>query len=271
MTFETFLNKFVAFDLHENARIELEDLFKNVNMELYNGMVVPTYINYMELRITRQNVNNKLVVDAIINNDMTLFNKCTNANEVERVVRETGSDLGSILSECRNSTMMMNILAGRISINASRQGSKDEVLQIKTCDTVSQKFDTRITKLTSTAFRPTKAGDIISKDDMKNMNIKKDECLKSFDARITGKINGWVFAKVVYTHGGHQDNVFEEADVLCDWVCKFKSDSEELFVILIDTDLQTKFQVLKEKYENTLNLLIVNHYEFQQYLIAKMV
>ena len=71
MTFETFLNKFVAFDLHENARIELEYLFKNVNMELYNGMVVPTYINYMAsfqdtIQVIRTLIKNPDVLRSIV-------------------------------------------------------------------------------------------------------------------------------------------------------------------------------------------------------------
>jgi len=39
--------------------------------------------------------------------------------------------------------------------------------------------------------------------------------LKSFDAKISGIINGWIFAKITYTNGGHQDNVFVRSSSIC--------------------------------------------------------
>jgi hypothetical protein len=231
--------------------------------------IVPTRICCKNIRFLRQIENNRLVESAIMKGDMTLFSKHTNIKEVERVIKEIGTNLDEILSKCRTEPMMTKILAGRVSKNSTRQGSKDELTQINTCDKTSEKLGIRIKNLTSTAYRPTKSGEIVSNGDMKTRGIRKDECLKSFDAQISGKVNGWVFAKVVYGSGGHQDNVFEEADTLCDWVCRFKKDYAELYVILIDTDLESKFRVLKEKYTGISNLLIMDHYEFQEYLIRE--
>ena len=92
---------------------------------------------------------------------------------------------------------------------------------------------------------------------MKEKKILKDECLKSFDGKISGKLFGWLFAKVVFGSGGHQDNVFEEADNLCCWVKKFHRDSENLFVILIDTDLEDKFNKLKSKYHEMVPMVFL--------------
>ena len=92
-------------------------------------------------------------------------------------------------------------------------------------------------------------------------------CWKSFDGRIEGNLTGWIFAKVVFSSGGHQDNVFEEADILCNWVLTYMQECSELFVILIDTNLTEKLNVIKSKYATTKNLLIVNHFGFQTYLI----
>ena len=39
--------------------------------------------------------------------------------------------------------------------------------------------------------------------------------LKSFDGQITGRVNGWIFAKVVIDKGGHQDNVHHEIEAFC--------------------------------------------------------
>lgn len=59
-------------------------------------------------------------------------------------------------------------------------------------------------------------------------------CLKSFDVKINGKIAGWVFAKIVIGNGGHQDNVFEET-------CNF-GDKNDIYIVLIDTNLKIKFE-----------------------------
>jgi vacuolar-type H+-ATPase subunit F/Vma7 len=75
-----------------------------------------------------------------------------------------------------------------------------------------------------------------------------------------------IFAKIVIGSGGHQDNVFEEASTLCEWIIKF-SDKNDIYIILIDTDLLHKFDRLKENYSNIDNLIIGNHIEIQQYFI----
>ena len=54
----------------------------------------------------------------------------------------------------------------------------------------------------------------------------------------------------------------------CEWVEEYHSkiNSNQLFVVLIDTDLTRQFNELKEKYEHIKNILIVDHVEFQEYL-----
>lgn len=102
---------------------------------------------------------------------------------------------------------------------------------------------------------------------MKQKNITKDKCLKSFDAKITGKINGWLSAKITFGNGGHQDNVFEEEDTLCLWWKKYYKNKEDKLVILIDTNLEKEFITLKNKYKICKNIIITNHFEFQNYMI----
>lgn len=106
-------------------------------------------------------------------------------------------------------------------------------------------------------------GSIVSKQFKKNI---KDKTLKSFDAKISGVINGFMFAKIVYGSGGHQDNVFEEANNLCEWIVKFHKNNELLFVLIIDTDLLIKFNKLKDYYKDIKNIIISNHYDFQKYI-----
>ena len=53
--------------------------------------------------------------------------------------------------------------------------------------------------------------------------------------------------KVVYGSGGHQDNVFEESYNFCEWVLEHGI-QHELYVVLIDTDMKTSFNSLRDKY-----------------------
>lgn len=248
----------MSYIISEYSRVKREDL-------------IPKKIDFKNIRSDRQRKNNELVINAIMKNDMVSFRKHTNEKQVARVLEETKCTLDVLLTECRYPIHAI-LLAGRISKNASRQGAKDELEQIKVCDNLSQKLGIKIEKLNATDYRPTKSGEIVSKIEMKEKGIRKDNCLKSFDAKIIGdkvSLHGWVFAKVVRGSGGHQDNVFEEADNLCKWISNFRSGTDEIFVILIDTDQHRKFDILKKKYESISNIIVVDHYQFQEYLIRR--
>jgi hypothetical protein len=230
-------------------------------------MFGPTQINFLDTRFERQKMNNNMIFEAFQMKDENKIRKLCNEKELYRVLEETNLTFSELIEEVSNNSILNIVLSGRISKNASRQGTKDEELQIEACKRVANVFDIEIEKLNVCEVRPTKAGEIITDSEMKEKKILKDECLKSFDAKISGKMNGYLFAKVVFGSGGHQDNVFEEADILCCWVKKFHKDSENMFVVLLDTNLVDKFNKLKSKYHDISNILITNHYEFQQYII----
>jgi ribosomal protein L25 (general stress protein Ctc) len=78
-------------------------------------------------------------------------------------------------------------------------------------------------------------------------------------------LNGWIFAKVVYGKGGHQDNVFVEAHEFGEWVLKHGND-DELYVLMIDTDLSLQFNALKKKFDMK-NIMVCNHVDFQRILL----
>ena len=187
------------------------------------------------------------------------FHKNINENEFKRVLEENEITEEKLHEECLQNDLLNKILSGRISKNSSRQGTKDENLQLFTCNILSNKLGIKIENLSVNEYRPDDKGNIVY-----NSKISKDY-LKSFDGKISGKIAGWIFSKIVYGNGGHQDNVFYEAHCLCEWIKKF--DKKELFVFLIDTDLERKINTLKRKYFLIKNILIVNHFEFQEYLI----
>ena len=119
--------------------------------------------------------------------------------------------------------------------------------------------------MSTTAFRPTKKGRILTNNQYLKSGLKKNDCLKSFDAKISGLVKGWVFAKVEFGEGGHQDNVFSEAHDFVEWADKYGT-SDELYIVLVDTDLNLKFAELKQKSTKG-NILVCDHVEFQRVII----
>lgn len=175
--------------------------------------IKPIEINFLNIRFERQKINNLLALESIKNQDLT---KNINIKEFERILDELNINKTELLDKCKYDDITAKILSGRIAINASRQGSKDENMQLTTCNITTSKFGIKIEKLSTTALRPTKIGKIFENYEIKNKKIQTNDCLKSFDGKISGKINGFIMAKVVYGEGGHQDNVFEEVHTFCE-------------------------------------------------------
>ena len=71
--------------------------------------------------------------------------------------------------------------------------------------------------------------------------------------------------KVAFGEGGHQDNVFSEAHDFVEWANKYAKD-DELYIVLVDTDLELKFAELKQKPIKR-NTLVCDHVEFQRFII----
>ena len=213
------------------------------------------------LRKERQKLNNLLVFEDIKSNNINSLNNNINNEELKRVLKELNISKKELIKLCQENEIMNKILSGRISKNASRQGTKDEELILTTCNIISSKFGINIENLPAKTYRPTKCGKILK------INTRKTyEYLKSFDGKITGKMNGWIFAKVCIGSGGHQDNVKEEVYIFCEWINKYKDlHKKDTFVVLIDTDLD--ISEIKNKYSNISQLLIINHIGFQKYII----
>ena len=127
--------------------------------------------------------------------------------EFKRVLEDIKLDKNEIINKCKEDVIFAEVLAGIISINSSRQGTKDEKLQIDICNEISSQLGINIKNLKVNDFRPSKTGCIIDAKGYKT--TLKNECLKYFDGQISCKIDGWIFVKVVYGNGLHQDNVFE--------------------------------------------------------------
>ncbi len=229
-------------------------------------------IDFKDTRVVRQILNNKNVYQSILDNNPTHFHKNINKKELERQLKELQWDFKTYWNHLREDLEIGGRAwhaARNLAINAARQGTKDETTQLDICGNMSKKYKIIITKLPNRALRPTKDGKILSKSEIETMGIPIDCCLKSFDAKIEGEgtMNGVISAKISFGGGGHQDNVFREQDEFAKWWCQFKSESSDFLVLLIDSDLQGQFNRIKEKYKDTKNVLVMDHYEFQEYIM----
>ena len=225
-------------------------------------------IDFKDVRKKRQIDNDNKAFHSLRSNDRNDFYKHINRTKFNECLKIITID--EVFIKCKNDDFVATLLSRNYSKTASRQGAKDEELQLTTCDDICKEVNNGISinRLSSTALRPTRSGQIVSKIEMGKQSIPKADCLKSFDAQITGNLNGYVCAKVCYGPGGHQDNVYKEMDEYCEWWKDYKNDSEEILVILIDTDLKEKLSHLKKKYVDINNIKIFNHIEFQKYLIC---
>lgn len=234
-------------------------------------MSFPVKIDCKNLRLERQQENNKIMFRALISQDKVLIRHHCNINELQRVLTELSQlfkqsiTLEQMLFKCSTDYCYAIGIAGRISKMASRQATKDEAYILDKCNQTASQVGIEIRNLSTTEFRPTKTGYILNNQEYKKSGLKKSDCLKSFDARISGKVSGWVFAKVAFGTGGHQDNVFMEAHEFGSWAQMYGSPNE-LYVILIDTDLTLQVQELKQKFIQP-NILVCDHFEFQKVLL----
>ena len=74
-----------------------------------------------------------------------------------------------------------------------------------------------------------------------------------------------MFAKVAFGEGGHQDNGFSGAHDFVEWANKYAKD-DQLYIVLVDTDLNLKFAELKQKPTKG-NILVCDHVQFQRVII----
>lgn len=238
----------------------------NELIELWNKLI-PIKIDFKNRRNCRQKKNNMVVLSSIKENNIDNFYKYINQKELTRFLEEWNMTIDLFWKKCREDDDFSKLVSYHFSIKSSRQGSTDEKEQIMICNIISKNFGIHIESLHTTDIRPYH-NEVINKQEMKKRNIKKDECLKSFDGKISGVITGYMSCKVVYGYGGHQDNVFDEMNNLLEWWCKYKINSIEMLFIIIDTDLFDKFDFIKEKYKQYNNIKVFNHLDFQTYIIS---
>jgi hypothetical protein len=227
-------------------------------------------VDFKHMREQRQKNNNKQVLDAIESGDIERLTHVVNNNELDRVLNETGLSIDDLVCYCKKCSTTSIILAGRISKCSSRQGTKDEHTQLSTCNEVLKPLGIFIKNLSPSEFRPKKDGTIVSGKEYKKYKLPKTMFLKSFDGQISGRVNGWIFAKVVIDKGGHQDNVHHEIEAFCEWVSTYKRNEKDIYVVMVDSyNIDSELNKNKIKYSSIHNLIITNHFEFQKTMIDK--
>ena len=240
-------------------------------MTAVNLRVEPIQIDCKDLRVERQKENNNTMLQQLQSGNMTLVKRFCNIKELYRLLKDLDIDEQKLINKCADDLLFAKSVGRQISKMASRQGTKDEAFILQKCNETISQFGVYIKNLSTVAYRPIKDGRILTNNQYKKSGLKKNNCLKSFDAKLSGKVKGWVFAKVAYGKGGHQDNVFAEAHEFGEWVEKHGS-PDQLYIMLIDTDLTREFEALKLRFNFGINnnksrIIVCNHVEFQQMFI----
>ena len=219
-----------------------------------------------QIRQTRQFITNQSLAEVLCYTDFeeSDLKKYINFKSLDRLAELSNYTRQEVYDDCKDNYTYALSVAHGCAILASRQGSKDESFVLTQIDKHTSQNGIYVKPLNNQDLRPTKDGRLFTLKEYKKSGLSKLDCLKSIDGVISGKVEGYVFAKIVFGEGGHQDNVFHEAAQFADWVQQY-GDTNKIYVLLIDTDLTNKYNELVRKYDNN-NLWVVNHVEFQERL-----
>ena len=128
------------------------------------SIIQAIHIDILNLRQERQSRNDSLCLESLVKKDIS---KNINMKAFGIVLKVLELNKTQILSKCEEDPCFAKLLALKVSINASRQGISDEILQINCCNTTSSKFGIFFTKLHSKQYRPLKSGSIVSAKQIK--------------------------------------------------------------------------------------------------------
>ena len=142
----------------QRYRYHLSNIFKMTS--------TPIQIDFSNIREERQKINNNIVYDIIKAKNLTELKKHSNTKELNRILIDYNISLEDLIEECNKNDLLAKMTSRHISINATRQGSKDETVQLKTCNITSSKFKININQLPNDALRPCKDGTIVSKKEI---------------------------------------------------------------------------------------------------------
>ena len=101
--------------------------------------------------------------------DIKLIKHFCNTKELSRLLKDLQIDDEQLLQKCSNDVLFAKVISRQISKMASRQGTKDETFILKKCNETTSKVGIYIENLSTTAFRPTKKGRILTNNQYKKV------------------------------------------------------------------------------------------------------
>ena len=125
------------------------------------------------LRVIRQKENNDIMLRLLQSGDITLVKHYCNIKELHRLLEYLDNDEERLINKCVDDLLFAKVVARQISKMASRQGTKDEAFILQKCHGTTSKYGVYVENLSTTAFRPTKDGRILTNKEYKNSCLKR--------------------------------------------------------------------------------------------------
>ena len=225
-------------------------------------------IDAVEKRKENQIINYNLVEEALRETNIYVAKERGNPNKLEEILTYLNISEKQLLNKCKDDDFR-KLVSIIMAILSTRQGGALEREILDGINSYTKTLDVYVESLPNTALRPLKTGGVITTAEMKKKGIdKKTGTLKSIDGLISGKINGYIFAKVMTGKGGgHQDNVIIESHNFIDWA--EKEPKNKIYVLLIDGDyLHTELPKLLER--DNMNIWVCDHKTFQKRIEEKV-
>lgn len=218
------------------------------------------------LRKNNQILNYDRIYEILKSKNLNVLRKECNIEELGRVASYLNLSESEILDKAESDEYFRRLIAMKVSKLATRQGLKLEAIILNGMNETTSKYGISIKSLSSNALRPVRDGGIITGKELKKKGMNKNfDTLKSIDGIIEGKVNGYIFAKVMTGgQGGHQDNVIREAKEFLEWAKKEPKDM--IYIVLIDGDGEHK-SLVELKNHTTENVWLCDHVQAQKKLI----
>ena len=143
-------------------------------MTAVNLRVEPIQIDCKNLRVERQKENNDTMLKLLRSGDITLVKRFCNIKELSRLLEDLQIDDKQLLQKCKDDLLFAKVISRQISKIASRQGTKDDAFILQKCNETTSKVGIYVENLSTTAFRLTKDGRILTNNQYKKKWFKKE-------------------------------------------------------------------------------------------------
>ena len=140
----------------------------------------PTKVDCKNLRVIRQkkknnnNNNNDIMLQLLQTKNIKLVKHYCNIKELHRLLEDLDIDEDNLINKCADDLLFAKVVSRQISKMASRQGTKDEAFILQKCNETTSKVGVYVENLSTTAFRPTKDGRILTNKEYKLSSLKKE-------------------------------------------------------------------------------------------------